>query len=64
MEDCKHEKATESRTVTGPVTNIVYRCDSCSAIRNREIFSIRLGPEGGFTCFSENLGIWEAIVLK
>lgn len=59
MDECKHEKSnTESCTKTGSITNIIYRCNGCGAVRKREIFSVRLGPDGGFTCCSDDSTPW------
>lgn len=72
MDECKHEKAVvKSNVRVGNSTNIVYHCAECDSTREREIFSVRFGVDkdghSGFTCFSDNQGVWikkEAAVSK
>lgn len=59
IESCKHEKlAVKSSVKVDCTTKIVQYCAECNSTRDREIFSVRLGAEGGLTCFSDSVGRW------
>lgn len=64
MEDCKHEKPVTKLTSqsgvadTGIAIRIVQLCKNCNSTRVRESFSFKIGPKGGFTGCSEDVGPW------